>query len=142
MHLVELVRFAPLLAAGAAASASFFAGLSYRKERNKTKPIVEAQALRSPRGFPTLPIVVRNVNNAALMITKVEILKPAGSKIGIDAHWLMGLAPFPTPHFRALSVNLVAFPPASATSGIFGLSFKRFRAALLLAASRLGSWLG
>jgi hypothetical protein len=67
MHFLELAPFAPFLTAGTALPVSFFAGLNYRRERNKTKPIVEAQALWSPRGFPTLSIVVRNLNKATLM---------------------------------------------------------------------------
>jgi len=120
MHLMELMPLTPLLTAGVAIPASFLAGLNYRRERNKTKPIVEAQVLWSPRGFPTMPVVVRNLNNAMLTITKVEILKPAGSKIGIDAHGLMGLTPFPAPQFRAVSVNYVVFPPVTSQAEFSG----------------------
>lgn len=121
-RLGEIIPFvtavAAILGAIAAMVAAVFSVLSHRRESAKGRTVIEAQLLWHPRGWPALPVTVRNLGDETLAITAAEIRRPKGSKVAIDSQGLYGLTPpFNRPEQRRIKVNLVAFSIARAKSG-------------------------
>lgn len=115
---VMIANIEETLGSLAAVAGAVLSILSYRHARSQRRTVVEAESLWHPRGLPVFPVRVRNLGVETLAVTEAEILRPKGSKIGLDPQGLFGLTPtFPSPEKDRLKFNLVAFPASRAMGG-------------------------
>jgi len=80
--------------------------LNNLSRKARQRPLLDADAFWHPRGFPAIPIHVRNRAETSMKIREVEILKPRGARIAWDAQGLYGMTPpFPDPTWRVFDLH-------------------------------------